>query len=196
MNEAEVLASRARKKTDFDIALNEQVLQYLNNYVVKPSGRIHLRNCLARMKQHKKIISKKIKELKIPEELMAIPIIESGYQNIHSENKTGSGLWMLISSTAKANGLQVDESIDERLNVERSTDVALKYLKANFKLLKDWQLAILAYNLGESKVRFGMVETNSKDAWVLINKGFENDKDYLAKIMAVIIIMKNPEILK
>jgi membrane-bound lytic murein transglycosylase D len=147
------------------------------------------------MEQFKKRISKEIKKQNLPVELMAIPVIESGYQNIHSAGGTGSGLWSLISSTAIAKGLTVNEKKDERLHIEKSTEVALEYLKSNYKMLKDWQLAILAYNMGESKVRLGVVETNSRDAWVLINKGFENDEGYLAKVMAVVIIMKNPDVL-
>ena len=56
-------------------------------------------------------------------------------------------------------------------------------------------LAILAYNVGESKVRLGVVETNSRDAWTLTQKGFERDEGYVSKVMAVIIIMKNPNVL-
>lgn len=194
MKEAELLASRAQRKTEFSIVVNTQVLHYLNTYLGRPSARLHMKACLTRMKLHREVILEKIEELKVPEELMAIPIVESGYQNIHSSG-TGSGLWMLIASTARAKGLKVDETLDERLNIERSTEVALDYLKSNYKTLKDWQLAILAYNLGESKVRWAMLETSSKDPWELIEKGFERDKGYLAKIMAAIIIMKNPEVL-
>jgi membrane-bound lytic murein transglycosylase D len=195
MDEAEVLADKARKKTEFPIVLNTQVLHHLNAFIAKPSGRLHLRACFKRMEQFKKRISKEIKKQNLPVELMAIPVIESGYQNIHSAGGTGSGLWSLISSTAIAKGLTVNEKKDERLHIEKSTEVALEYLKSNYKMLKDWQLAILAYNMGESKVRLGVVETNSRDAWVLINKGFENDEGYLAKVMAVVIIMKNPDVL-
>lgn len=196
MNEAQVLVEIAQKKTDFPIVLNDQVLDHLNRFLAKPSGRLHLKACLKRMQQYKKQIKSEIKERNLPEELMAIPVIESGYQNIHSVTKTGSGLWSLIQSTAIAKGLIVNEKTDERLNIERSTEVALEYLKSNYKMLKDWQLAILAYNLGESKVRLGVLETNSRDAWKLIEKGYQNDEGYLAKIMAVIIIMKNPEMLQ
>jgi membrane-bound lytic murein transglycosylase D len=194
MQEAQLLASRAQKKTQFPINVNPEVLSYLNQFLGKPSARLQMKACLKRMKEHQKVIKRKIKELDVPAELMAIPIIESGYQNIHSKG-SGSGLWMLIERTALAKGLTIDEVKDERLDVERSTEVALNYIKSNHRILKNWQLAILAYNVGESKVRWAIIETRSQDPWELIKQGFENDKGYLAKIMAAIIIMKNPEVL-
>lgn len=167
MKEAELLARKAQNKTTFPIVLNDEVLYHLNSFIAKPAGRLHLKACLKRMEQHKKNIKNEIKKQKLPEELMAIPVIETGYQN------TGSGIW----------------------SRERSTEEALDYLKENYKMLKDWNLAILAYNLGESKVRLGVVETNSRDAWTLTQKGFERDEGYVSKVMAVIIIMKNPDVL-
>lgn len=194
MGEAEILRTRAQTKSKFSIALNDQVLHYLNKFLNKPAARLQMKACLKRMDAHKDIILSKLEKLGLPEELMAIPIIESGYQNVRSKGM-GTGLWMLVEKTARARGLTINGMTDERLNIERSTEVALDYLKSNHQQLKNWQLAILAYNVGESKVRWAMLETKTKDPWTLIEKGFERDKGYLAKIMAAIIIMKNPDIL-
>lgn len=149
----------------------------------------HMKTCLKNMQKHKKIITKKLDKYKLPHELLAIPIVESCYQNIHSKNGWGSGIWMLVKPTAKSLGLRLTDKVDERLNVEKSTDAALKYLKRNHKLFKDWQLTIMAYNMGENAVLMAMKTTKSRDPWKLIQKGYERDKGYLAKVIAAAIVI-------
>ncbi|MCB0411908.1 MAG: hypothetical protein KDD22_05240, partial [Bdellovibrionales bacterium] len=60
---------------------------------------------------------------------------------------------------------------------------------------QDWGLALLAYNVGERRLREAIQETGSRDPWKLIESGVENDGNYLARVMAVILILRNPKIL-
>ena len=193
--EASTLLARAKKNSKFPICSNQQVVNQLNRMLKTPGSRKHLRESLKRMEKHQVLISKKLRKHDLPLELLSIPLIESGYQNIHSQNGWGSGLWMFIKPTAKSYGLKIDKKTDQRLNVSLSTEAALKYLKANQKTFKNWELTLLAYNMGENRVKKAMKKTNSKNAWTLIKHGHEGDKGYLAKIMAAMIIMKNKELL-
>ena len=188
-----VPTAASHKISEFPIVKNDQVSKQLKLYLGKASGRRHMKTCLKRMKAYKPLIAKKIKKHGLPQELLAIPVVESCYENIHSKQGWGSGLWMFIKSTAKSYGLKVNDKTDQRLNVNLSTEAALKYLKANYKIFKDWPLALLAYNVGENRVKKAIKKTGSRNAWVLIRKGCYGDKDYLNKIMAVAIIMKNPK---
>lgn len=194
MKEAKELAQNAKAYSKFPIVVNDLVLQELNRYLGTPEGRDFMRKSLARMETYRPLVTKKLEEYRMPVELMAVPIIESGYQNLpQSENKSwGAGLWMFIESTARNYGLRVDSSIDERLNPEILTDAAMRYISANYSRFKDFQLALLAYNIGESKVQEGINKLGSRDAWHLIRNGYQGDK-YLARLMAAILIMKNPE---
>jgi hypothetical protein len=70
-----------------------------------------------------------------------------------------------------------------------------QHLSANELRFQDWQLAILAYNAGERQVQKGIDATGSRDAWKLIAAGYDGDQNYLAQVMATIIIEKNPSIL-
>ncbi len=198
MDQALVMAKKAQSKTDFPVAVNDLVLAQLNRYIGTPEGREMMRASLQRMENYRSVIESKIHDYGTPVELMAIPIIESGYQNLPDKNKVGwgAGLWMFISSTARAYGLQVDDQVDERLNVTVLTDAAMRYLQSNYLRFKDWQLAILAYNVGEESLQKAIDKTGSKDAWTLIRQGNENDRDYLARVMAAILIMKNPDSVK
>ena len=71
----------------------------------------------------------------------------------------------------------------------------MKLLGDLHKHFNDWNLALLAYNVGEKQVEAGIRITGSRDVWRLIAAGDENDRDYLARVVAVMVILKNPAVL-
>jgi hypothetical protein len=195
MTEAQAMALRAQGETGFPVVVNDLVLKQLNRYIGTPEGRDFMRKSLQRMENYRSVIEPKLREYDAPVELMAIPVVESGYQNLEESNQPGwgAGIWMFIPSTARKYGLRVNSQVDERLNAELLTDAAMRLLKGDKLLFNDWLLSILAYNMGGQEVEKAIQQTGSRDAWTLIRKGYENDKDYLARVMAAILIMKNPE---
>lgn len=108
-------------------------------------------------------------EMELPHELMAIPFLESSF-NTHAESKVGAtGMWQFIQSTGKL-FMIVDSNIDHRSNPFISSIAGLQLLADNFKILKQWDLSIAAYNSGfkhlsrwKSKVKNKNVETNLAD---------------------------------
>ncbi|MCM2323597.1 MAG: M56 and MltD domain-containing protein [Oligoflexia bacterium] len=195
LTDAREMALRARSETGFPVVVNELVLKELNRYVGTPEGRDFMRKSLQRLEGYRTLVEGKIRQYQVPLELMAIPIIESGYQNLEQGEQPGwgAGLWMFIESTARNYGLRVDEQVDERLNAELLTDAAMRYLKANALRFDDWLLSVLAYNVGETRVQKAIDKTGSRDAWALVRAGYENDKSYLPRVMAAVLIMKNPD---
>jgi hypothetical protein len=83
----------------------------------------------------------------IPEDFKYLAVAESGLQ-IAKSPKEAYGIWQFIPSTAKEYGLLVDDFIDERLNLRKSTEAASKYLKRAYQTYKSWSLAAAAYNMG------------------------------------------------
>ncbi len=199
LEQAQSMAARAQSSAGFPIVVNDLVLKQLNRYMGTPEGREFMRNALARMENYRTMISQKQQEYGVPEELIAIPLIESGYQNLPQAQNSAwpqwnaAGIWQFIRSTAKNYGLRVNEQQDDRLNTTLLTDAAMRYLQSNHLRFRDWHLSLLAYNMGESAVQKGMDALGTRDAWTLIRNGHEGDKDYLPKLMAAILIMKNPE---
>lgn len=191
------LVEDVNKDSDFPVTLNASVLEQLNKYVGTEQGRNFMKQALARMNDHKDTVTRNLKEYAIPEELAAIPLVESGYQNFPAaRNPYGAaGIWQFIEGTASNYGLIIGSVVDERMNIEKATDAAMRLLLANRVRFKNWPLSILAYNAGEKVVSKGVLKMRSYDAWTLIQNGFEGDKKYLAKVMASVIIMKKPELL-
>lgn len=201
MTQAQEMAKSAREG-GFPVVVNDLVLKWLNHYLGTPDGRDKVKAALARMEIYRDAIQGKLTEYKMPEEFLALPLIESGYQNLesHHNKATGAaGLWQFIPSTAQNFGLRVDAQEDERLNVEQETDAAMRYLLANKLRFKDWQLSILAYNAGENSVQSAIRKTGSRDPWTIVRTGFsgpttDENSNYLPKLMAAILIVKNPSI--
>lgn len=193
--QAESMLKKVPNDTSFPIVVNKSVVSWLNYYIGTPEGRLQMKNALQRMQEYKPTIEQAIEEYGVPAHFMAIPLIESGFQNkTQSRNPAhGAGIWMFIRSTAKAYGLRVDSTMDERLNVTLETDAAMRYLSSNKHRFKDWTLSVLAYNMGENYVQKAIDETNTRDGWELVRRGYENDRDYLPKLMAAIIVMHNPD---
>ena len=196
--QAQTLAQKAQADSAFPIVVNDLVLKQLNRFIGTPEGRDYMHSALQRMQGYQPMIEGKIRKYHLPSELMAIPIIESGYQNLEQTSHAGwgAGLWMFIVPTARAFGLTVDKKTDERLDPQILTDAAMRYLSSNQLRFRDWNLAILAYNIGEASLQKAIDKNGTRDAWDLIRAGSENDRDYLPKVMAAILILKNPEVIQ
>ena len=141
---------------DFPIVINDQVLKWLNYYVGTPEGREQVAAALTRMQSYRSVIEGKLEGYQLPRELMAVPLIESGFRNLDGKDNTVSGaagLWQFVEQTARNYGLRVFGGVDERLDVDLSTDAALRLLLVNKLRFKDWQLSVISYNAGEGLVQ-------------------------------------------
>ena len=196
MAQAEEMAKSAQS-AEFPVVVNEKVLKWLNYYLGTPEGREKVQAALARMESFRTIIAPKFAQYHVPEELLAVPLIESGDRNLEAKhNPVGAaGLWQFISSTARNFGLRVDSSVDERLNIELETDAAMRLLLVNKLRFNDWALSLLSYNSGETYVQNAINRKNTRDPWELIASDFgsEENTEYLPKIMAGILLLKNPQ---
>ncbi|QTD48350.1 M56 and MltD domain-containing protein [Sulfidibacter corallicola] len=197
MDEVRVLAENTASHSVFPVVANDAVLDQLNRLVGHPKGRKFMRSALERMALHQPTIETKLKAYNLPAELMAVPILESGYQSLapNSRFPHAAGMWQFIPDTARKFNLRVDEEVDERLDVVRSTDAALRMLSALELQFQDWGLTMLAYNAGSQKVLSGIEATGTRDPWALIEQGYEGDRHYLSRLTAILIIMNHPELL-
>lgn len=196
--QAQRMLAVARRGSDFPFVANEPVVAQLNRLLGTPDGRAFVRASLRRMQEHEALITAAIAHYGLPEELMAVPAIESGYRNLppSDDARRGAGLWMFIEPTARRFGLVIDGNIDERLNVALETDAAMRMIGGLYEHFDDWGLALLAYNTGERMVDEAMRATGSRNPWRAVEQGFENDPDYLARVMAMALIMKNPALIE
>jgi membrane-bound lytic murein transglycosylase D len=192
-SQAQEWANDARRDTSFPIVVNPQVIAELNRLLGTPDGRAFLREGLARMQPVRAIVQQKLRLSGLPGELLAVPLIESGYRNRAPDGneRHGAGMWMFIRETAQAFGLRIDAAHDDRLNLASETDAATQLLSLLHAHFGDWRLALLAYNAGSAAVDRAISESGTRDAFRLAQLGYENDPHYLALVTATIIVMNN-----
>jgi membrane-bound lytic murein transglycosylase D len=104
-------------------------------------------------------------------------------------------MWQFIRGTARSYGLKVNSYVDERRDPVKSTEAAVEYLSDLYEEFGSWYLAVAGYNAGEGKIRRAVKKYKSTNFWVLAQGRYLKleTKRYVPKLIAAIIIAKNPE---
>jgi len=136
------------------------------------------------------IIEPILKANGIPDDFKYMAVAESGLINSVSPDGA-SGFWQFMEKTAKQYGLEVNGEVDERYNVEKSTQAASEYLKEAKAKLGNWTLAGASYNYGVMGIYKQRQRQNSKNYYNL----YLNDETYrfVARIVALKEIFKDPK---
>jgi membrane-bound lytic murein transglycosylase D len=107
---------------------------------------------LSRAGLYSDMITAKLRERGMPEELLYLAMIESGFVPNARSHVSALGVWQFMSPTALAYGLRIDSYVDERRDPVRATDAALDYLEELHERYGSWYLAAAAYNAGPTRV--------------------------------------------
>ncbi len=182
------------KNFDIPIIYNDEVQQWLDYFT--GSGRKHFRIYMERKARMEPVILPKLKQAGVPQDLIYLAMIESGFSTSAFSHAGASGPWQFIRSTGRMYGMDSNYWVDERRDPLKSTDAAINYLSALHNEFGDWWLACAAYNSGEGKIRSAIRKLGTRDFWEIAeNKRAlrRETKDYVPKMMAAAIIGKNAE---
>ncbi|HTZ40837.1 MAG TPA: LysM peptidoglycan-binding domain-containing protein [Syntrophales bacterium] len=142
------------------------------------------------------IMKQQLRQAGLPEELVWLPLVESGFQVSVLSKARALGPWQFIPSTGYKYGLNRDLFIDERMNVEKSTQAAIAYLTDLHGLFGDWLTALAAYNCGEGRVLkvISHQQINYLDHfWDLYQQLPYETARYVPRFLATLHIVKNPK---
>lgn len=185
---------RPKQAREFDIPIvvNSKVEQFIQYF--QTTARKAFSNWLSRSEKYIAMMRNLLKENGLPEDLVYLALIESGFNPYAYSKSKASGPWQFIYPTGKRYGLRADWWIDERRDPEKSTIAAAKYLKDLFELFDCWYLAAAGYNAGEAKIARAMKRYRTEDFWELTKYHYlkRETKDYVPQMIAATLIAKDP----
>jgi LysM repeat protein len=181
------------KNTQFDIpiTINSRVESWIDYFCGR--GRKYFSKYLDRSEYFIPYIRPLLKQNNLPEDLVYLAMIESGFNNLARSHAKAVGPWQFISATGKRYGLRVNWWVDERRDIRKSTMAAVGYLGDLYRIFQSWELAAASYNAGEAKVARAVRRYGTKDFWTIAKQKYlkPETRDYVPKIIAAAIIAKN-----
>lgn len=157
-------------------------------------GRPHMERYLSRSARYMKLMKKILRENGLPEDLIYIALIESGFSPKAMSRAAAVGYWQFIKPTGKRYGLEINALIDERRDYVLSTQAAAEYFKGLYSMFGSWYLAMASYNVGENRVKKEVMRHYTRDFWELARKKrFPKETiNYIPKFIAAKLIGNNP----
>jgi membrane-bound lytic murein transglycosylase D len=186
---------QAKKEPLFDIpiVMNPLVENFIHYY--QTTGRKQFSIWLARSERYVPMMKKVLKEHGLPQDLVYMAMIESGFNPKAYSHARASGPWQFISGTGRKYGLTVNYWVDERRDPEKSTIAAARYLKDLYDQFESWHLAAAAYNCGEAKMNRAIKRYKTEDYWQLIRHNYlkRETRYYVPQMIAAALIAKEPQ---
>jgi len=179
--------------SDIPLTLNSKVEYFL--YYFQTSGKQSFSKWLSRSSRYIPMMKEILKREGMPEDLVYVAMIESGF-HMHARSWASAvGPWQFISGTGRRYDLRIDQWIDERKDPVKATTAAALYLKELYGIFNgDWYLAAAGYNAGENKILRAINMYNSSDFWEISRGSYlkRETKEYVPKLLAAAIIAKDP----
>lgn len=182
---------------DLPVVWNASVARFVTLFETEQSDRMAL--YLKRAGRFEGMIRTKLRERGMPEDLIYLSMIESGFNPNARSRAKAVGLWQFMAPTARQYGLRVDGYVDERRDPERSTDAALRYLQDLHREFGAWNLAAAAYNTGGGRVarimreETGSVRGEEADFWRIRDRLPRDTREYVPLMFAMALVGKEPQ---
>jgi membrane-bound lytic murein transglycosylase D len=172
------------------LVYNDKIHAFINYFTVK--DREYTRMMMRRKNLYFPLFEKYLAKYNMPDELKYLSIIESGLNPRAVSRVRAVGLWQFMSATGRYYGLQHDWYIDERMDPEKSTDAACRYLRDLYRMFNDWELALAAYNTGPGNVKRAIRRSGYKKTfWDIYSFLPRETRSYVPQFVAIIYTMNH-----
>jgi membrane-bound lytic murein transglycosylase D len=179
------------------VEMNQQVEHWMERYLT--DQRPIFERYLEREGLYSDMIREALRRRGMPEELVFLAAIESGFTPGATSRMAAMGMWQFMGPTAQAYGLRIDGYVDERRDPIRATDAALDYLQSLHDRFGSWYLAAAAYNAGPTRVARA-VRRHAQDGaaeeelyWEIVDLLPPETRAYVPKMVAAILLAQTAE---
>ncbi len=178
---------------DIPVVINDKVISWMDYF--QGRGRRHFVRWLSRYNRYAPMISEVLRQHDLPEDLVFLAMIESGFSPFAYSHAKAVGLWQFVRRTGMQYGLQVDWWVDERRDPAKATLAAAQHIRDLFEQFGSWYLVAASYNAGAGKISRAIRRYKTRDFWELSRYRYlkKETRDYVPKLLAAAIIAKNPE---
>jgi len=179
---------------DIPVRWDVRVIRYLEFYKKNPRGRSMVAGWVKKSGRYGAFVRRTLREQGVPEDVLWLALVESGFDPTIHSSAGAAGLWQFMPEGARIYGLTVDRWVDERLDPERSTIAAARYMSDLHRRFGNWELAFAAYNMGYGGLLAAIRKYGTNDFWELgrLEAGLPLETAlYVPKILAMAIVAKN-----
>jgi membrane-bound lytic murein transglycosylase D len=145
---------------------------------------------LKRVNRYFPILEPLLAKYNLPDDFKFLALAESAFTD-ETSSAGAAGIWHFMRTTGKEYGLEINENVDERYNIEKSTKVAAEYLIKAKEKLGSWTLAAAAYNAGNRGVS-RRLEAQEVNNYYDVKLPDETER-YIFRILALKEIITNPK---
>ena len=146
--------------------------------------------CIKRAHRWFPVIEPILSANQIPDDFKYLALIESAYTQAVSP-AGAVGFWQFIDPTARSYGLEINDEVDERYHIEKSTQAACNYLNEAYKKYGSWSLAAASYNMGMVGPARQIERQGQSNYWNLLLN--EETGRYVYRILAMKHIINNAD---
>ncbi len=137
---------------DLPVKWDLRIIRFLEFYKEDPRGQKLMRVWLREQGRYKDLILRELRRAKLPEDLLYVCMIESGYDSRDRSRVGATGLWQFMPAAGLVYGLRQTRWVDERNDPVRATRAVTAYFADLHQRFGDWDLAMAAYNAGYGAV--------------------------------------------
>lgn len=173
----------------FPLTYNKNIQSFIDYFTIR--DREWTKSMLRKKDLFFPLFEKYLAQYGLPDELKYLSVIESGLNPAAVSRARAVGLWQFMAATGRYYGLHSNWYWDDRMDPEKSTEAACRYLAELYRIFKDWPLALAAYNSGPGTVLKANKRSGYKnDFWQIYPHLPKETKAYVPQFVAILYSMK------
>ena len=176
---------------EIPLHFNSYVRAHIDYFTIR--NRKYSRRVLERQNVYFPLFEKYLAQYKLPQEFKYLAVVESALLPRAVSSAKAVGLWQFMTPTARDFRLKQNEYVDERMDPEKATIAACKFLNQLYRVFGDWELVMAAYNCGPGNVKKAIARAGGgkKTFWQIFPYLPKETRGYVPSFTAITYMMNH-----